>query len=214
MKAVTRRTLLARVRDPADRAAWIEFHGLYAPLLLRYARSMGLARDDAEEVRDACLLSLARRMKTFEYRPERGRFKTWLYRLAHDKSIDLLRRRRPERADTHALRRLPDPNSDPDERFEAAWRTQRLRRALANALRAVARRDARAFRLLIERGLDIATVSARLGLNANQVYKAKSRVLARVRERLGAADGWLAPTRAVPQTSAPLTSPARARAPA
>jgi len=185
MNAATRRTLLARVRDPADHAAWVEFHGLYAPLLLRYARALGLSRDDAEEVRDHCLALLATRMRTFEYRPERGRFKTWLHRLAHDRSVDLLRRRRPQHADTRALGRVADPGSDPDRRFEAAWREQTLRRALARALRSVARRDARAFRLLLDGRHDVPAVSARLGLNANQVYKAKSRVLARVRELVG-----------------------------
>jgi RNA polymerase sigma-70 factor (ECF subfamily) len=188
MKAVTRRTLLARVRDPADRAAWIEFHGLYAPLLLRYARSMGLARDDAEEVRDACLLSLARRMKTFEYRPERGRFKTWLYRIAHDKVVDLLRRRVPERAETRALAKLVDEGNDPDARFEAAWRAQELRRGLATVLRelrAGCDRDARAFRMLLHGTAAPAQIAARFEMSANQVYKVKSRVLSRVRALLG-----------------------------
>jgi RNA polymerase sigma-70 factor (ECF subfamily) len=179
--AATRRTLLDRVRDPGDRVAWVEFHGLYAPLLLRYARALELPHDDAEEVRDACLALLVSRMKSFEYRPERGRFKSWLWRIVHDKVVDLQRRRTPQRADTETLERQVDPASDPDERFEAAWREQELRRGLALALRGVSRSDARAFRRLLRGGDDVAAVGAELGLNSNQVYKAKSRVLARVR---------------------------------
>jgi RNA polymerase sigma-70 factor (ECF subfamily) len=192
INGATRRTLLARVRDPADRAAWIEFHGLYAPLLLRYARSLGLSRDDAEEVRDASLALLVERMKSFDYQPERGRFKTWLYRIAHGKAVDLLRRQVPERADTAALAELVDPAAAAaDERFEAAWRTQQRRRALARALRearSTSRRDARAFRALLNGKQTVADVCAALEMNANQVYKAKSRVLARVREIIGRED--------------------------
>jgi RNA polymerase sigma-70 factor (ECF subfamily) len=184
MNAATRRTLLARVRDPADRVAWGEFHGLYAPLLLRYATSLGLSRDDAEEVRDGCLALLAAKMKSFEYRPERGRFKTWLFRIAHDRVVDLKRRRTPQRADTRMLARLADAGSDPDANFESAWRAQQLRRALAAALRQTRRvspRDARAFLLLLRGDHDVAAVGAALDMNPNQVYKARSRTLARVR---------------------------------
>jgi RNA polymerase sigma-70 factor (ECF subfamily) len=187
MNAATRQTLLARVRDVGDRAAWREFHGLYAPLLLRYATALGLARDDAEEVRDACLVLLVEKMQSFDYRPGRGRFRAWLRKIAHDRVVDLLRRRSPQRADTQTLERLVDPAADPDLRFEAAWRTQQMRRALAVALRQTRRvspRDARAFLLLLDDHADVAAVSAALGMNANQVYQAKSRLLARVRARV------------------------------
>jgi RNA polymerase sigma-70 factor (ECF subfamily) len=183
VNAATRRTLLRRVRDRGDRAAWAEFHGLYAPLLLRYARALGLPRDDAEEVRDECLALLARRMPQFDYRPERGRFKSWLWRIARDKVADQLRRRAPRRADTKTLASVADPAGDRDALFEAAWRRQELRRALARALREASRRDARVFRRLLH-GEDVPAVCARLSLNANVVYKAKSRVLARVRALL------------------------------
>jgi RNA polymerase sigma-70 factor (ECF subfamily) len=201
MSAATRRTLLARVRDAGDLPAWAEFHGLYAPLLLRYARALGLARDDAEEVRDACLEVLARRMRSFDYRPDRGRFRTWLYRIVRDKVADLLRRRAPRRADTALLARLEDPSSDPDARYEAAWRRQELRRALARALRSVSPRDARAFLLLLRGELGVPEVGGALGINANQVYKAKSRVLARVRAALAAAACGRAESPARPRRS-------------
>ncbi len=41
----TRISLLKRVKDPDDAAAWREFHALYAPLLFRYARARALALD-------------------------------------------------------------------------------------------------------------------------------------------------------------------------
>jgi hypothetical protein len=62
-----------------------------------------------------------------------------------------------------------------------------MRRALAVALRQTRRvspRDARAFLLLLDDHADVAAVSAALGMNANQVYQAKSRLLARVRARV------------------------------
>jgi DNA-directed RNA polymerase specialized sigma24 family protein len=75
----TRTTLLARVKNRSDAAAWDEFHQLYAPLLYRYARSRGLSREDAADVRDACLEVVARKIADFEYDRAKGGFKSWLY---------------------------------------------------------------------------------------------------------------------------------------
>ena len=69
--ATTRKTLLARVRDPADRDAWQQFYELYAPMIYRYARSLGLPRGDAEEVSSDCLEIVARRIPTLVSQAER-----------------------------------------------------------------------------------------------------------------------------------------------
>ncbi len=63
----TRKTLLARVKDPADAVAWRQFHELYAPLLYRYARRKGLTRSDAEEVRDQCMAVVVEKIGGFEW---------------------------------------------------------------------------------------------------------------------------------------------------
>ncbi len=180
----TRRTLLHRVRDPADREAWEEFFGLYAPLLERYARARGLARADAEEVRDGCLEVLARRLPGFEYRRERGSFQSWLHGIARGKVIDLLRARRTRAGETAELGSLADPSPGPDERCAAAWRAEHLRYCLREARRTEPAHVFRVFELLLVEELAVPEVCARTGLTANQVYKAKARVLRRVRESL------------------------------
>lgn len=183
----TRRTLLDRVRDPRDDEAWERFHALYAPLLYGYARARGVAHADAEEVRDQCLGEVARRMRTFEYDPRRGRFKSFLYRLARDEVVDLLRARREEHADTRTLESIETSEATPDETWERQWRESHLRWCLDRASDAVNERNYRAVRLLLD-GATVPDVCARLGMNANQVYKAKMRVLRRVREILASVE--------------------------
>src|SRR5262249_39088714 len=43
----TRASLLVRLRDPQDQAAWTEFVDLYVPLIYNYARKQGLQDADA-----------------------------------------------------------------------------------------------------------------------------------------------------------------------
>ncbi|MEM7309870.1 MAG: sigma-70 family RNA polymerase sigma factor [Planctomycetota bacterium] len=188
----TSRTLLARVRDSSDAEAWERFFELYAPLLERYARARGLGPVDAEEVRDQCLELVVRRMPTFDYDPGRGRFQRWLAALARGKVVDHLRRRREQQPDTQAFGSLEAPDPGPDELWEESWRREHLRYCLEEARRKESERTFRVFELLLFEGRSAAEVAERTGWTPNQVYKAKHRVLRRVRaalERLGTADG-------------------------
>ena len=178
----TSETLLHRVRDRGDDGAWDEFFRIYAPLLERFARGHGLSAGDAEEVRDQCLEVVARKMPAFEYERARGGFKGWLYRIAHGKVVDHLRKPAARRAETHELGGLVDRAPDPEEAWEGHWRSEHLRYCLEHARLREPERSFQAFELLLMDGLSVPEVCERMGMNANQVYKAKSRVLRRVRE--------------------------------
>jgi RNA polymerase sigma factor (sigma-70 family) len=177
----TRKSLLARVRDPGDHDAWTKFYDLYAPLLYGFARKQGLDPGDAEEVRDQVLEELSRKMPGFCYDRERGRFKSWLYRMTAHRVVDLRRRARAGRADSDALAELVDPGPTPSEAWERNWESEHLRYCVERARFAVSERDWQAFRLLVD-DKTVPEVCSALGMNPNQVYKAKHAVLARVRE--------------------------------
>src|SRR5688500_7177705 len=74
----TRASLLLRLRDPQDGDAWRLFADTYAPLVYRHCRRQGLQEADAADVAQEVLTQVARSIGTFEYRPERGRFRDWL----------------------------------------------------------------------------------------------------------------------------------------
>lgn len=180
----TRTSLLLRVKDRGDAEAWSEFHKLYAPVLYRYARGKGLSRQDAEEVRDQCLEVLVRKIPDFHYDRAKGSFKNWLYRIASGKVIDLQRKRRERIAGTDDIDGLHDPSPTPDELWERHWKQERLKYCVEQVKSSVSELDYKAFRLLLREECPVPEVCARLGINANQVYKAKARVIRRVREKL------------------------------
>jgi RNA polymerase sigma-70 factor (ECF subfamily) len=55
----TRASLLVRLRDPHNRAAWREFVDLYAPLVYGYARKQGLQDADAADLSQEVLGAVA-----------------------------------------------------------------------------------------------------------------------------------------------------------
>ncbi len=175
--STTRATLLERVRDARDAAAWEEFFALYAPLLEGYARALGLPAADAEEVRDQCLAAVVERIATFHYDRARGSFKGWLHRIARSKVVDALRKPRAERSETAALLALPDEGPGPDEVWDREWRAEHLRFALDEVRREHDLQGRDLIELLLDEELSAREIGARVGLNPNQVYKARARLV-------------------------------------
>ena len=80
----THPSLLARVRDPADAAAWHEFEARYRDLIRRYCRRRGLQTADAEDVGQLVMLALARALQHFTFDRSRGRFRDYLGRVVNN----------------------------------------------------------------------------------------------------------------------------------
>src|SRR5579864_458583 len=74
----TRPSLLLQLRDPADLAAWRSFVGVYGPLVYGLCRRGGLRHEDAEDVTQEVFGRVAKAIRSFEYQPEVGRFRSWL----------------------------------------------------------------------------------------------------------------------------------------
>ncbi len=179
----THATMLRRVADN-DGDAWSQFVDLYAPLIYRFARARGLGDDLASEVRDQCFELLVRKLPSFSYDPRRGRFKTWLFRLVDGRAVDALRRSRPQRIQTEQLAVLSSGECSPAEHWGRVWEGEHLRYALQRARFRVPERDYAVFEMLLEEERSVHDVQLAFRINRNQVYKAKSRVLAEVRRIL------------------------------
>src|SRR5262245_4047251 len=76
----TRASLLSRVRDASDEAAWQEFQSLYHDLLLRLCRRRGMQEADALDVVQTVMTGLLKSLPRFTYDPRRGRFRDYLFR--------------------------------------------------------------------------------------------------------------------------------------
>ncbi len=181
---VTRASLLIRLRDVRDTDAWADFEHLYAPLLYDYARSRGLNHEDAEDIRSECYAAVVKQIKEFEYDRSKGSFKSWLRTIVSRRVIDRLRKRRELHADSHVLRELPDVDASDEQAWEREWKRQHLRYCVELARPQVSPTVWKAFRMLAEDGASVEAVCEALSMTASQVYKAKARMLALVRERM------------------------------
>ena len=93
----TRPSLLVRLKDRTDDAAWYEFTEIYRPLIYRLACRRGLQHADAEDLIQQVFSAVARAIDGWEVDADRGRFRTWLSRVATNAILNALTRRAPDR---------------------------------------------------------------------------------------------------------------------
>jgi RNA polymerase sigma-70 factor (ECF subfamily) len=184
----TRPSLLLRVRDPADRAAWEEFVEIYRPVILRVARLKGLQAADAEDIAQEVLATVAKAVGQWEYDPQRARFRTWLHRVANNAVLDALTRRKPDRGSGDSKlqavldsRRTKDgPDSD---LLRLEYRRELFRRA-ARQVRPEFRPDTwNAFWLTAVERRTVEAVALDLAKDPGAIYAARSRVMRRIRAK-------------------------------
>jgi RNA polymerase sigma-70 factor (ECF subfamily) len=127
--APTRQSLLERLRNLEDHAAWQEFFDTYWKLIYCAAIKGGLSDDEAEEVVQETVIGVARKMETFRYEPQTCSFKGWLMHVTRRRIIDHLRKRQtrppsfvPIKADTDTTETaLQVPDAAAQQAFESMW---------------------------------------------------------------------------------------------
>jgi RNA polymerase sigma-70 factor, ECF subfamily len=178
-------TLLERVRQPGDEAAWSRLLDLYAPLLYGWARRQGIAEADAADLVQEVFVTLLQTLPSFQYDQRHGHFRNWLRTLLLNKLRD--RKRRATREEK-ALAHLEPAQEAPDPAL-LFWEAEYQREVTGRALRMLETDFApstwKAFWETLVEGRPAAEVARELGLTANAVCIARCRVLRRLREELG-----------------------------
>lgn len=190
LTTITSTYLLNGLKDPANQAVWQQYVDRYRPLLLKYARRMGLRDDEAEDVAQQTLTAFSNAYREGKYDREKGRLRVWLFGIARHQVLTWHRRRRdrevqpPDATDgTRFFERVPDDGAL-ERAWEHEWQQAMLRHCLDLIRQEVEPSTFEAFELFAGQGLPAERVAAQLGLTANAVFGAKRRILRRVRELL------------------------------
>lgn len=182
----TSSSLLQRVQAQ-DVAAWERLAALYGPVVYGWALRAGLGTHDAADIVQDVFQTLVKKIAGFTVRPHSGSFRGWLWTICRNKIHDHFRRRKREApaaggTDAYdALQNLPESQLA-DESPPATELDSVRRRAMELVSGEFEGRVWQAFwRTTIESAAP-RDVAEELGMSVWAVYKARARVLSRLRE--------------------------------
>lgn len=185
-------SLLERLQSD-EPEAWRQTVELYGPVVYGWARRQGLAGEDAADVTQEVFLAVARSVGTF-HRERHGAFRGWLWIVARSKWNDWRRRSAKQpavaRGGSTALQRfqsLPDPDEEAPPPTDAELQSF-YRRAVGLIESRFDPQTWAAFWQTAVEGRSPDDVAAELGVSRWAVYKARSRVLQRLRTELAGLD--------------------------
>ncbi|MDB5392110.1 MAG: rpoE 1 [Planctomycetaceae bacterium] len=182
--AETRISLIQRVRNKEDSDAWAQFFAIYRPLLTAYVRKRGVSEHDAADVVQDVFARLIPALPRFEFDAQRGRFRTWLWRVTHNALADWGRHRATRNQAERGWVDLyqPDANDESDAEWNELYR-RRILEIVTERVRASTQPVTWAcFEGRILAGRPAAEIADETGVSVNAVYVNASRVMARVRE--------------------------------
>lgn len=186
----TPRSLIERART-ADPQAWAALVDLYGPLVLRWCRRWQLQDNDAADVLQDVFLAVSSHLPGFRKDQASHTFRGWLRVILQNKVTDHFRRlgREPggEGGTEAQLRfsRLPEDEPQGDASVIDTSEQVLFRRCCELVRAEFHERTWQAFWRTVVEGKVANEVADELGMSPVAVRVSKSRVLQRLRERLG-----------------------------
>jgi RNA polymerase sigma factor (sigma-70 family) len=201
--AETRRSLIEKLANWEDQKTWDEFYQIYWRLIFSVSVKAGLGQDEAMDVVQETVLSVAKQWKKGQqYDPEKGSFKNWLMSITRWRIADQFRKkqRNPAAAnqsggsagsdgdlrDTATVERLADEQSSGllDKMWENEWRSNLSSVAIERVKKQTSPSQFQIFDAYVIKGWDVDKVKEDLGVTSSQVYLAKHRIGALIRKEI------------------------------
>jgi len=186
----TRHSLLLRLADASDNAAWIEFLEVYETTSFRFVCSRGLQPTDAEDVTQRVLTAVMEKSRNWQPDAARGSFGAWLFRVARNLSAKAWNEqaRKPigngDSASAALLAEVPGPSNDDQTVFHLEYRRALFHWAADRVRERVNDATWQAFWMTAAEQQDAKDVAQGLGMSLSSVYTAKCRMLARIRQEI------------------------------
>jgi RNA polymerase sigma-70 factor (ECF subfamily) len=185
-------SLLEQIRVQSDPACWARLVDLYTPLIRAWLRRYGVPAHDADDLTQEVLGAVVRDLPAFQHDQRRGALRHWLRTITVNRLRNYWRGRdaRPISVGGSGFAEALEQLEDPDSRLSRFWDAEHDRHVLRRLLERIqpdfTPATWQAFTRLVIDGKPTADVAAELGVTVNAVRIAKSRVMQRLRQEIGA----------------------------
>lgn len=180
----TRASLLLRIRDRGDSAAWAEFDAIYRPILTRLCMARGFDRSGTDDIVQQCMLTVHRHIGGFEYDQAKGRFKSWLRTMAINQMKNQWRGQQEVQGGTSLGVGEAASIESPEQAFDKIWMEEHLSYCLQAIRNEIEPHAYEAFRLYALEERSPEEVCAQVGMEPAQLYRLKYKVTQRLADKM------------------------------
>lgn len=185
--AATRQSLIARLTDWEDQKTWDEFYRTYWKLIYSVGLKSGLRSDEAFDVVQETILTIAKQSQKDLYDPKKGSFKSWLMNMTRWRINDQFRKRKKDVAannfeidddrSTAMIDRMPNPKGEVLERmWDSEWKKNLTDAVLEKVKGQVSPKQYQIFHCYVIQEWPAKKVQDHLSVSKAQVYLSKHRV--------------------------------------
>ncbi len=195
-RPATRSSFLERLKNWADQESWRQFLTDYGRVIQASAVKAGLRAEDAEDVVQDTLLSVARSIPGFVYDRSKGSFEAWVCRIARMRVIDHLRRRHrdpcavalqsPNAEGVGCIAQGGDESSDSpfEVHWDEVWREHLLLAGMERLKRSTSPSHFQILHMSVIDRIDEAEIARILGISRAQVYLVRHRLGRKLRRAI------------------------------
>jgi RNA polymerase sigma-70 factor (ECF subfamily) len=183
----TSASLLDRLHDRPDDAAWQRLVEIYTPLIRGWLKRHWTPDADVDDLVQEVLAVVVRKLPEFRHNQRTGAFRSWLRAITANCLRDFWRsrRRRPTAGDADIAERI-EQLADQASGLSRLWDQEHDRHVARRLMELIEpefeRSTWRAFQRVAVDGAPADQAAAELGISVNAVFIAKSRVLGRLRQ--------------------------------
>ena len=170
----TRFTLLEKIRDQHDDAAWEDFVYYYKAYIFKILLSMNLKVTEAEDLSQKILLKLWQKLPEFNYETQKGSFRSWLCTVIKNHARNFIRdiqnrRKRLQGEDEEAKPFEPSSDADIEIIAEREWKVHVARLAWENVLQVLPETHVEIFTMHAN-GHSIGEIEEKTGIKTATAY--------------------------------------------
>ena len=179
-------SLVQRIGQIQDKAAFADLFQHFAPRVKSYMLKLGSADEMAEELAQQTLLQVWRKAQLFD--PDKAAASTWIFRIARNIRIDVLRKQKHFFDDDFDLAEIEDEQEDAEVKIN---REQKIRH-VALALAELPQNQAKIIRMSFYDGLSHGEIAKQLELPLGTVKSRIRLAFGRLRESVYLESGEMA----------------------
>ncbi|WDE98582.1 sigma-70 family RNA polymerase sigma factor [Lentisphaera profundi] len=181
----TRLTLLKKIQDKNDEAAWEEFIEIYKNYIYAIIRKVGVPQDDIEDIMQRIMIKIwtqLPKMDTDEIR----RFRSYLGKICQNAIFDFIKIKTTQAQRMENIASNPEASSlktmdlpEINEIAQQEWEQHLSNLAFENISTQFSGHAIEAFKMSME-GLSSEDIAEKLGIKSHSVYRLRSRVKERL----------------------------------